>query len=673
MKRFFSLFLVFLILISVLSGCVGEDVDSNLSQPEIDDSSITISEDASSEEPSSSETSSEEDPPREATDFFSENGHEKLPSEADIPDYATETEIENLYSLDLDLPEADGYTIIPDKDILRLFYFKNDAVNVCTFISMETGETLCELTLPFWGENGSLSDGRMWVVEYPSLSVSFYDEKGNAEVIRQGEEADEPDGSDEVVEEHLPVASHVTPDGKYLAVAYQMGSTVEIYDLETGKMKVPDFTEDKLYWQFQQVGSDIVFTDDIGMWTFYNPETEEVKHVSAEYPKSRFHENLCGYYHDEVILLGPADGRAEYFYMPLEPNCYAADIAYGYAAVLDPTINTLSFYDLRTATCMSSVVLHQESNGYGMHTDILDSGLVLIFVYTRDGIVPYLYDLPAATAEYDGEINEPIICTKADMEAEISQISKDIYDETGIELYYGSAGNDFISLSYVAVAELDTFKIYDYVKELEEVMRLYPEGMLREVHEDTHKGLKIYLSGDIYGITGDGLDTAGGLTFDSEGYIVIVLDVAGNVNYDLPHELSHAFDRRIADAFVFDDPDAKDWMAFWDGFTPEYASYSNDYANYYDYDDYTADDANNDEVWFINSYARISPTEDRACIMEQLFNRDENGELTYYFKHENILNKARLYSYILRQCFPSCDTEETHFWEIGLGEIEIPE
>ena len=34
------------------------------------------------------------------------------------------------------------------------------------------------------------------------------------------------------------------------------------------------------------------------------------------------------------------------------------------------------------------------------------------------------------------------------------------------------------------------------------------------------------------------------------------------------------------------------------------------------------------------------------------------------------MEKARLYSFILRQCFPSCNGEEAPFWERFLGVID---
>ena len=196
--------------------------------------------------------------------------------------------------------------------------------------------------------------------------------------------------------------------------------------------------------------------------------------------------------------------------------------------------------------------------------------------------------------------------------------------------------------------------------------------MLRETHEKSNLGMKIYICGTICGVSGGGVGTAGGLTFDHNGYLCIALDINGSPSYDLPHELSHAFDRRINAMFNYNDQDLTDWMLVWEEFTPEYAEYTYDYANYHDYDEYTADNAMNEEVWFTSSYARVSPTEDRACIMEQLFNPAED-KLGYQFNHENILNKARLYSYILRQCFPSCNTSETHYWETYLGDINVYE
>ncbi|MBQ3002215.1 MAG: hypothetical protein IJD82_00630, partial [Clostridia bacterium] len=94
------------------------------------------------------------------------------------------------------------------------------------------------------------------------------------------------------------------------------------------------------------------------------------------------------------------------------------------------------------------------------------------------------------------------------------------------------------------------------------------------------------------------------------------------------------------------------------------------YDDYYEYTRYTAWSESNDaNVWFVDSYARTFPTEDRARIMENLFNPEADG-LAEVFQFENLQAKARLYSYILRECFESCDVDEVLYWETYLGTID---
>ncbi|MBR5278952.1 MAG: hypothetical protein IKU23_06770, partial [Clostridia bacterium] len=62
-------------------------------------------------------------------------------------------------------------------------------------------------------------------------------------------------------------------------------------------------------------------------------------------------------------------------------------------------------------------------------------------------------------------------------------------------------------------------------------------------------------------------------------------------------------------------------------------------------------------------------TEDRARIMEHLFNPKPDG-ISSMLNAENLINKAKLYCYILRQCYPSCNTKEPLYWETYLGTID---
>ena len=77
-----------------------------------------------------------------------------------------------------------------------------------------------------------------------------------------------------------------------------------------------------------------------------------------------------------------------------------------------------------------------------------------------------------------------------------------------------------------------------------------------------------------------------------------------------------------------------------------------------------------ENVWFVDGYARTFPTEDRARLFEYMFMPQDDSVSRNIYDFDNLVNKAKLYSYILRQCFPSCNTETSNVWEKNLGVID---
>ena len=68
-----------------------------------------------------------------------------------------------------------------------------------------------------------------------------------------------------------------------------------------------------------------------------------------------------------------------------------------------------------------------------------------------------------------------------------------------------------------------------------------------------------------------------------------------------------------------------------------------------------------DTVWFVDAYAKANPKEDRARIMEYLF--DSKDELPAAFGSVHLMEKAQYLCAIIRECFPSTRAVETLPWE----------
>lgn len=590
-------------------------------------------------------------PTVEETDFFTENGQAVLPASAVLPTVCTETDTPHLYFFPIELPQADGFSVHTNGSVLQLFYWQEESR--CSLFSLETGELIRELRLPAGSVHGQLADGGLWVAEFPTLQITFYDREGNGRTVREPSEQN-PDN-------RTPQDALVSTNGKYLLVTYSEGDPLILFDLESGKQTVPSIPKNTVFWKMEETADGFLLAASDSSLVLLNPVSGETKTYFPDREIVSCYGELFSYSTDGRLLLGTAETASERFYMELESSEMLSDLAFGHAVTQTYDETAVRFYNLRNGKFLSKVSF--TSDVYGIHADLLDSGAVFLLKSTPSGTSVYLYDLPTVSAEESGTPVETLLCTEEELKEEVARIAEETEEKTGVDLLYASEGNDFSMFDYVGAAELDLYTVYHSVNTVSDILSRYPDGMLRESYENTHKGLRIYLCGTLYGVSGNSLSLAGGVTSESDGYILVALDVHNNLSYDLPHELSHVFDRRIAYA---DSEEGSDWFAVWENATPIENAYANTYDNYLENRRYTRlYEQNESDIWFVDEYARTFPTEDRARIMEYLFNPKADG-LSDALQYENLKEKARLYCDILRACFPSCDTGETLYWEIHL-------
>jgi hypothetical protein len=507
------------------------------------------------------------------------------------------------------------------------------------------------VTLPAWNVTGYLEDGRLWCVDLDSFEVCTYATDGTPTLLQVPAE----------MKENAYQNAFLSPDERYF-LALSAESTLSLWDLESGTCR--EITpKGGPYWSIEYADG-----------TFYLPATYGVLSLdptngsTVVYDSSDSYGSLYGslwhLFRDGAFVLGETDPTEKRFYAFLPGEEAIWDVMHGCAVTNFYDVgNTLKFYDLRAGVLLAEYA--SDPAYYGIHALFLPNGCVLILEFGEKGSDIHLFDLPAAATA--GTPIETLLLTDGELKAEIHRMSAETEAATGVDLLYGSEGNDFVIYDYIGEAETDLLDVYHSVKKVCELLALYPEGMLREAYEDTHKGLLIYLCGTIYGKTGSSLSQAGGLTTEKDGYILVAVDVHNNLAYDIPHELSHVFDRRIN---YISDQTGTDWMAVWEQATPVKNAYLYTYDDYGENYRYTAWNESKDKnVWFVDGYARTFPTEDRARIMENLFNPAGDG-IAEILRFDNLQTKARLYCYILRECFTSCDADTVLYWETHLGTID---
>lgn len=260
-------------------------------------------------------------------------------------------------------------------------------------------------------------------------------------------------------------------------------------------------------------------------------------------------------------------------------------------------------------------------------------------------------------------------------EGGIDQMTADIADNilknTGITVFYGGAGNDFDASVYVSKTVTNSFAIYSSIREAEAFFRELPDGMAQELCASGHLGIRLYLCGKLYRTESTGITTAAALTFSEGAYRAIAIDISlGGIRQNLAHEISHIIDDRLNDLLL---QDGVDLLGAWETMCPPGFSYSNsyndEYGNLISDSRYTAYSAEPDEnVWFVDAYARSFPTEDRARVFENLFVGN-----SYALRGEHLMQKARYYCAMLRYAFPSVRNAESPVWEQLTGKVDPSE
>lgn len=672
MKKQMLCLLLALLLAALTCGCVysGEGTLSVTSQSEgsFADTPSEGSFDASgdtSDDPSAPGTI-----PLEETDFFSVNGQGWLPEKATLPASCIATDTAHLYTLPLELPEdlfsVECFRLVGDTVHMRytLWVFAENDVDydVYTYYrvcSAETGELLTEKQLPDNAFSGPLSDGGFWYAIPDGISLTLCGRNGTETVARQA--------SSTYSGANAPHLLALSADESTLLAAFGTQESFLLLDLATGARTLVSADVRAQNWTLLSSEEDtFLLAGSRGALVALSvsdasavslPEGEPVCEAAGRVFRLANADRglvLRGETPDEngaYLLLADFFTEDEFF-AALDLGCCATTSWNG----------TIRFYDLRAGACFASVWIEDMPSPF---VRLCPNGLALL----TDGLRCYVYDLSAAYSE--SALNDPLQLTLTEertAEAFLAQRVKEIEDAYGIALHVGSEGNDFHIWGYVGQAELDLIEIYHALNLTDSILSRYPKGMLRETYEGLYGSLQLYLCADLYGYSSDSLSKAGGVTEVGGADILMAIDIHNGLETTLPHELSHAFDARIQAVSA---SSGQDWMQLWESIHSFSRAYAFSYEDYYNLNAYTFyGESSQSRIWFVDSYSRTFPTEDRARILENLFNPVDDA-LPEALQAPHLLEKARFYSYILRQCFPSCAAStEPLFWETYLGTID---
>lgn len=199
------------------------------------------------------------------------------------------------------------------------------------------------------------------------------------------------------------------------------------------------------------------------------------------------------------------------------------------------------------------------------------------------------------------------------------------------------------------------------LKELEDALKLYPEGFFRQfLNEAEERGMLVLLVQDIgAGTTAEGYDVLG-ISFRMDDWYPIAVDVTTwDMTATFCHEIWHATENKISsvDPMLFND-------VIWGKINPTGFSYTDNGGGEFALDTlYTFVGGSGKASYFVDGYAKTSPKEDRARLMEYV--------MTSSYYSQNLMEapalrkKMEVMSEAVRKIFDTTGWEEVH-WERDL-------
>ena len=460
-------------------------------------------------------------------------------------------------------------------------------------------------------------------------------------------------------------------DEKYL-VYTMSGGPVYIVDAVFGDVQTAEcellmvsplcVTEKYVY--FSTMGSDPSYQYDVRV----NPETAEVDLIDAENNLALRGHGIRAALTSNLLYALNDDDKSVVDIMPANGAGNITDYNAGCFACTDYNFKCYIF------NMKSGVMYSGTADFYIGFVYISENGYAVIRSFTDDGSRFYIWDYLSEVPQSVEVINSTADYGIEDMTREIAER---VSENRNVDIFYGSEGNDFDCGDYVSKCASDKYTVYTAVRTLSRFLDDIPHSMISTLSFGEGQTLKIrfYLCGGLYGIGTGGLGTAGGVTFrDSDGNMCVAVDIGQNdLMKTFAHEFSHVIDYRL----TYLSENKTDVLSAWEKLNPAGFEYAGTYGGYADGDineKYTATgNLSDDTIYFVDSYSKTFPTEDRARIFEYLFTYSEDDAETP-IRGEHMLKKARYYCAMLRFAFPQIEEEGgTLIWETLAGEPDMNE
>lgn len=246
---------------------------------------------------------------------------------------------------------------------------------------------------------------------------------------------------------------------------------------------------------------------------------------------------------------------------------------------------------------------------------IYDNGLIYITSNIEDNEIYIIDNVNTKKDSYT--IDE----YKTYMNELVDKKVKEIEDNNKIDIVY----KDEVKIdnyTFKAKTINDNFIILDALDTLNEVANKFNKEFFLKFHDSDHKGLIIYLTGPL--VPNENANTTSNpagytLSENDEYEIAIDIEYTSSLKSNLCHEIMHNIENRIEDSFY------EEWYKYNPkGFNYEYSYRSEGNEKY------TLGEEDINKVYFIDSYAKLYPTEDIARTFEYICGVEQDSKLLEY-------------------------------------------
>lgn len=251
------------------------------------------------------------------------------------------------------------------------------------------------------------------------------------------------------------------------------------------------------------------------------------------------------------------------------------------------------------------------------------------------------YDQPLKEVETVQNKYEPVQVGEGFKE--VRKVADDIEKEFGIRILVGNeVKNAEYSSSYVFDSVEDNEFItpedeINYLNEFREVLKMYPKGFFEHFKSSNGMGgLRVSFVDDLK-TDSYKLFSAGGIAFNTGCWYNIVLhhSAFGMGSTSFHHEMLHSTEQLVSNKYPFDEEEWNKLNPPGFEYTRDFDAYTNDSGERMEILQYSSEMDKN-APYFVSSYSVVTPMEDRATLIENLFTwtcDDENQEVWTYHQY----------------------------------------